>query len=100
MALVEVSEVATLSNLVNIKPSSEPIKSSVVPSQLDELSSKVQGGKTQFALEEHPVDTLRPIKVGIVGAGLGGITAGVLLPAKLPGIDLRIYDKNADVVCQ
>lgn len=52
-----------------------------------------------FQLEEHPVDELRPIKVGIIGAGLAGITAGVMLPAKLPGIDLRIYDKNADVVC-
>jgi hypothetical protein len=39
-----------------------------------------------------------PIKVGVIGAGLAGITAGVLLPAKLPGLDLRIYDKNADVV--
>lgn len=54
--------------------------------------------KTQFQLEEHPVDTVRPIKVGIIGAGLAGITAGVLLPAKLPGLDLRIYDKNADAV--
>jgi cation diffusion facilitator CzcD-associated flavoprotein CzcO len=28
---------------------------------------------------------------------LSGITAGVLLPAKVPGIDLHIFDKNADV---
>jgi hypothetical protein len=52
-----------------------------------------------FQLEEHPIDQVRPIKVGVIGAGLSGITAGVLLPAKLPGLDLRIYDKNADVVC-
>jgi ribulose 1,5-bisphosphate synthetase/thiazole synthase len=52
---------------------------------------------THFELEEHPVDEVRPIKVGIIGAGLTGITAGVMLPAKLPGLDLRIYDKNADV---
>lgn len=52
---------------------------------------------TQFELEEHPVDEVRPIKVGIIGAGIAGITAGVILPAKLPGLDLRIYDKNADV---
>ncbi|KAL4869862.1 hypothetical protein BDV12DRAFT_195870 [Aspergillus spectabilis] len=50
-----------------------------------------------FQIEEHPIDQVRPIKVGIIGAGLSGITAGVLLPAKLPGLDLRIYDKNADV---
>jgi hypothetical protein len=50
-----------------------------------------------FELEEHPIDEIRQIKVGVIGAGLSGITAGVLLPAKLPGLDLRIYDKNADV---
>jgi predicted NAD/FAD-binding protein len=36
--------------------------------------------------------------VGIVGAGISGISAGVLLPAKVPGIDLTIYEKNNDVV--
>lgn len=50
-----------------------------------------------FQLEEHPIDEVRPIKVGVIGAGLTGITAGVLLPIKVPGLDLRIYDKNADV---
>jgi ribulose 1,5-bisphosphate synthetase/thiazole synthase len=53
--------------------------------------------KPAFELEEHPIDEVRQIKVGVIGAGLSGITAGVLLPAKLPGLDLRIYDKNADV---
>lgn len=50
-----------------------------------------------FEIEEHPIDEVRQIKVGVIGAGLSGITAGVLLPAKVPGLDLRIYDKNADV---
>lgn len=54
--------------------------------------------RPKFELEEHPIDQVRPIKVGIIGAGLTGISAGVLLPAKVPGLDLRIYDKNADVV--
>lgn len=53
--------------------------------------------RPSFELEEHPIDEVRQIKVGVIGAGLSGITAGVLLPAKLPGLDLRIYDKNADV---
>lgn len=53
-----------------------------------------------FELEEHPIGGGRPsIKVGVIGAGLAGVTAGVLLPAKVPGLDLRIYDKNADAVC-
>jgi cation diffusion facilitator CzcD-associated flavoprotein CzcO len=36
-------------------------------------------------------------KVAVVGAGLSGITTGILLPAKVPGIDLVIFEKNADV---
>jgi len=32
-----------------------------------------------------------------VGAGLAGINAGILLPAKVPGINLTIFEKNADV---
>lgn len=54
--------------------------------------------RPKFDLEDHPIDQVRPIKVGIIGAGLSGISAGVLLPAKVPGLDLRIYDKNADIV--
>lgn len=37
-------------------------------------------------------------KVAVIGAGLTGITAGVLLPIKVPGIQLKIYEKNKDVV--
>ena len=70
-----------------------PVKSHVqVNGNHDGASKRI------FELEEHPVDNVRPIKVGIIGAGLAGITAGVLLPAKVPGLDLRIYDKNADAV--
>jgi hypothetical protein len=31
-------------------------------------------------------------------AGLAGINAGILLPAKVPGIQLTIFEKNEDVV--
>jgi L-2-hydroxyglutarate oxidase LhgO len=34
----------------------------------------------------------------VIGAGIAGITAGVLLPRKVPGIQLTIFDKNSDVV--
>jgi hypothetical protein len=49
-------------------------------------------------LENHPIDELPPIKVIVVGAGVSGITAGILLPEKVPGIDLTIYDRNSDLV--
>lgn len=38
-------------------------------------------------------------QVAVIGGGLTGITAGILLPAKVPGIQLTIFDKNADFVC-
>lgn len=105
MVLLENPEIAALPSIANIKRASEPIeKASAAPhvtvnSKLNEVESGIPTNY-QFQLEEHPVDVVRPIKVGIIGAGIAGITAGVLLPAKLPGLDLRIYDKNADVVCQ
>lgn len=63
-----------------------------------DATTEAPATKPRFELEEHPVDQVRDIKVGVIGAGLSGVLAGVLLPAKLPGLDLRIYDKNPDVV--
>ncbi|KAF2399339.1 FAD/NAD(P)-binding domain-containing protein [Trichodelitschia bisporula] len=48
-------------------------------------------------LVERFIDDVRPLRVAVIGAGLAGITAGVLLPVKVPGIELTIFDKNADV---
>lgn len=52
---------------------------------------------TDFKISEHPIDEVRKLKVVVIGAGLAGITAGALLPAKVPGIDLTILEKNANV---
>lgn len=54
--------------------------------------------RSTLKLEERYIDEPRSLRVAVVGAGLAGITAGVLLPAKVPGIQLTIFDKNADVV--
>jgi hypothetical protein len=105
MALLESPGISTLPSNPKIDSKIESIKG---PSGLNGLNPTVtikddldseHSATAEFKLEEHPIDKLRPVKVGIVGAGLTGITAGVLLPEKLPGLDLRIYDKNADVVC-
>ena len=53
---------------------------------------------TNFKLENHPLDDVRALRVTVVGAGLSGILAGILLPVKVPGIDLTIFEKNSDVV--
>jgi hypothetical protein len=44
------------------------------------------------------IDHVRELKVAVIGAGLAGINAGILLPAKVPGIKLTIFEKNEDVV--
>ncbi|KAK7222547.1 hypothetical protein V2G26_010550 [Clonostachys chloroleuca] len=53
--------------------------------------------RTHFQLEDHPVDERRRLPVGVIGAGIAGITAGILLPAKVPEIDLTIYEQKKDV---
>jgi hypothetical protein len=55
---------------------------------------------TSFKIHEHPLDEVRELKVAVIGAGLAGIIAGALLPAKVPGIKLTILEKNADLVSQ
>ncbi|MCJ1267510.1 hypothetical protein MMC22_007395 [Lobaria immixta] len=52
---------------------------------------------SNLQLEKHPIDQGRSLKVAVIGAGMAGVSAGVLLPVKVPGIDLKIYEKNSDV---
>lgn len=49
-------------------------------------------------LVERFIDEPRALRVAVIGGGLTGITAGILLPAKVPGIQLTIYEKNKDFV--
>ncbi|KAJ9145015.1 FAD/NAD(P)-binding domain-containing protein [Pleurostoma richardsiae] len=48
-------------------------------------------------LEEHPIDIPKSIKVVVVGAGITGINAAILLPAKVPGIELVVFERDPDV---
>jgi cation diffusion facilitator CzcD-associated flavoprotein CzcO len=50
-----------------------------------------------FELDEHPIDQYRSLRVAEIGAGISGTDAGVLLPAKVPRIQLTIYEKNSDI---
>lgn len=87
------------STLDDVSAVKDRVSNGIKSAPVTEHQQEESPTKPKFELEEHPVDEFRDIKVGVLGAGLAGITAGVLLPAKLPGLDLRIYDKNADVVC-
>lgn len=53
---------------------------------------------TVFQLTEAPIDEIRQLSVAVIGAGLTGITASILLSAKVPGVKLTVFDKNPDVV--
>ncbi|KAK6386124.1 hypothetical protein LTS17_001698 [Exophiala oligosperma] len=43
------------------------------------------------------IDVLRPIKVIVIGAGMSGMTAGILFPRSIENLELVIYEKNADI---
>ncbi|OAA70650.1 Flavin monooxygenase-like protein [Cordyceps fumosorosea ARSEF 2679] len=56
-----------------------------------------QNHTTQLEILDRYIDEPRPLKVAVIGGGLAGILAGVLLPVKVPGIQLTIYEKNKDL---
>lgn len=49
-------------------------------------------------LVDRFIDEPRPLKVAVIGGGISGIVAGILLPVKVPGIELTVYEKNSDFV--
>ncbi|KAK7957697.1 FAD-binding monooxygenase moxY [Apiospora saccharicola] len=51
----------------------------------------------ELELEQRYIDEPRKLRVVVIGAGLAGVIAGTLLPAKVPNIELTIFEKNADV---
>ncbi|OAP60044.1 hypothetical protein AYL99_05046 [Fonsecaea erecta] len=53
--------------------------------------------KSNVQLPDHHIDDARSLKVVIIGAGLSGILAGILLPVKVPKLELTILEKNDDV---
>lgn len=46
---------------------------------------------------EHCIDSCRPLKVIVIGAGISGIISAIKLPRALERLDLVIYEKNADL---
>ncbi|KAK5992935.1 FAD-binding monooxygenase moxY [Cladobotryum mycophilum] len=53
-------------------------------------------GTEEVSLINRFIDEPRPLRVAVIGGGLSGILAGILLPAKVPGLALTIYEKNDD----
>ncbi|KAK3385967.1 hypothetical protein B0H63DRAFT_395603 [Podospora didyma] len=52
--------------------------------------------KSRLSIVNRFIDQPRPLRVAVIGGGLAGILAGILLPEKVPNIQLTIYEKNKD----
>ena len=48
-------------------------------------------------ISERSIDSIRPLKVICIGAGVSGILTAIHLPRYLQKLDLTIYDKNEDL---
>ena len=98
------------SRLEAIRDHLEPASSSTTiaveeQAEIPALEPGVQHPQTRtifppLELEEHPLDDVRKLRVVVVGAGISGITSAVLLPAKVPNLDLVIYERESDIVCR
>lgn len=69
------------------------------PRQSSPPASAESYPESDLTLEDRCIDDFRPLRVAVIGAGLSGILSGILLPAKVPNVQLTIFEKNKDVVC-
>lgn len=74
------------------------IGKSTVESTTNGASQKPIYPRSRVELVDRYIDEPRKVRVAVVGGGLSGILAGILLPVKVPGIDLTIYEKNSEFV--
>jgi cation diffusion facilitator CzcD-associated flavoprotein CzcO len=54
-------------------------------------------GESGSLIVERPVDSARPLKVRIAGAGISGIIAAIKLQRIVRDLDIELYDKNEDL---
>ena len=80
-----------------LSPSQEPAKDPATNNP-GSSGTPIDYPKSRISLVERSVDEPRTLRVAVIGGGIAGILAGILLPAKVPRIDLVIYEKSRDVV--
>jgi hypothetical protein len=83
---------------VSTKGSTPATVQKEAPELLNGTASGIPYPKSRIELLDRFIDEPRPLKVAVIGGGLAGILAGILLPAKVPNIKLTIYEKNHDLV--
>jgi ribulose 1,5-bisphosphate synthetase/thiazole synthase len=57
----------------------------------------VSSGAAKATIEPRSVDSLRPMRVICIGAGISGIITAIRFPQKLKNIELQIYEKNTEI---
>jgi cation diffusion facilitator CzcD-associated flavoprotein CzcO len=89
---------SSLKRLQSIKDQLEPATlGQDIPTLTEPTPESTYPYPTDFKIRERPVDHHRELKVAVIGGGLSGITAGILLPKKVPNINLTIIEKNGDL---
>ena len=89
-----------MSEVETAKEPSLPQKTAIDPvtNKSGSSGTSVHYPKSRISLTERYIDEPRSLRVAVIGGGLAGILAGILLPVKVPSIDLVIYEKSRDVV--
>lgn len=75
-----------------------PVNSNSITAPANGVSKTVSYPKSRVELVDRFLDEPRKLRVAVIGGGLSGILSGCLLPVKVPGIELVIYEKNPDFV--
>ncbi|KAL2673823.1 hypothetical protein Neosp_012267 [[Neocosmospora] mangrovei] len=65
--------------------------------KLSRLETVASYPVSDLTLEDRCIDDFRPLRVAVIGAGLSGILSGILLPLKVPNIQLTIFEKSKEV---
>lgn len=84
----------------NVKSTSSQVNGAHSDAKAGRLFAPPDYANPSRKLIDRYVDEPRQLRVSVIGAGLTGVLSGILLPAKVPGIKLTIYEKNADVVSE
>ncbi|KAK3312895.1 hypothetical protein B0H66DRAFT_524416 [Apodospora peruviana] len=86
-------------------PLTEPLTDITVPAMAEDPTPATETQtsqhlpsypKSRITLIDRFIDQPRELRVAVIGGGLAGILAGILFPAKVPNINLTIYEKNHD----
>lgn len=74
-----------------------PVQLQGQPAEIEITPQSTYPYPTDFKIRERPIDYHRELKVAVIGGGLSGITAGILLPKKVPNLNLTIIEKNSNL---